>query len=90
MVASPEANDTRAADSVEDYEAEARIDPKHAVMGEPIIGKETVLLDEKGFGALIPDIMPAPKGMTAAAWARHCTTHLPYCSSCLVRGLSQA
>ena len=83
MVASPGAHDTGAASSNEESkEAEERINPKHAMVGEKIIGKEDVLLDEHGVGALTPDVMPTPKGMTPAAWARHCITHLPYCCSC--------
>ena len=84
MVASPQAHDTGAASSSgERTEAEKRIIPKYATMGgERIIGKEDVLLDEHGFGVLKPDVMPAPKGVTPAAWARHCITHLPYCKSC--------
>ena len=41
-----------------------------------------VLLVEKGLGANMAEVMPAPKGMTPAEWARHCITHLPYCSNC--------
>ena len=77
-------HDAGAAPAGEDRvgEEEDRIDPKQAAVCERIIGKEDVLLDEHGFGARLPDVMPAPKGMTAAAWARHCITHLPYCDSC--------
>ena len=61
---------------------EERVDPKHARLGEPIIGNEGVLLDEHGPGARLPEVMPAPKGMTAAESARHIITHLPYCANC--------
>ena len=85
MVANPEPHDTGvvAKEEREDGASEEqRVDPKHAALGEPIIGKEGVLLDEHGDGAVTPDVIPAPKGMTPTAWARHCITHLPYCSSC--------
>ena len=58
------------------------VNPKHALFGDPIVGVENVILDENGVGARGAQPLPAPKGMTAAAWERHCSTHLPYCSSC--------
>ena len=77
----PPPHDTGLAeDSAED--GEEQVDPKHAVLGDPIIGNEGILLDENGCGARTAATMPAPKGMTAAEWARHCVTHLPYCKDC--------
>ena len=81
MVASPETHAVGAAPDGEE-DGEARINSKHARMGETILGKEDVLLDENGFGAILPDVMPAPKGMTQAAWAKRCITHLPHCKYC--------
>ena len=60
------------------------VNPKHALFGEPIIGNEGVLWDEKGPGAIPAIPMPSPKGMTPAAWARHCITHLPYHPAVLI------
>ena len=58
------------------------VEQDKAFFGDPIIGHDVVYDPEKGPGALLADILPAPKGMTPAAWARHCVTHLPYDPTC--------
>ena len=58
------------------------VNKDHAVFGDPIIGQETVLLDEMGPGALEAKSVQTPQGMTAAQWAKHRLTHLPYHPGC--------
>ena len=54
---------------------------KYAVLGEPIVGRESVTYSEKtGQGALQVKPLPSPKEPTAAEKARHNITHLPYAS----------
>ena len=74
--------------AAEVIEAEVKNLKDWAVFGEPIVGVETVTLDERGEGALTPEALPSPKEPTPAARARHNLTHLPYedwcpfCVSC--------
>ena len=58
------------------------VDKKHVAIGEHIIGEDVLLDPDSGPGALQPIALPAPKGMTPAAWAKHCLTHLPYDANC--------
>ena len=53
------------------------VNKDHAVFGDPIIGYETELKQEPE--ALEAIAAQTPKGMTAAQWAKHRLTHLPYC-----------
>ena len=51
-------------------------------LGDPIIGEDVLLVPDRGPGAIPPLTLPTPKGMTPAAWAKHCVTHLPYDPAC--------
>ena len=53
-----------------------------ALLGEPIVGAEQVVLDEHGPGALEPTPLASPTSLTPSQMAKHCLTHLPYCASC--------
>ena len=53
-----------------------------AVLSEPIVGVDKVVLDERGQGALSPRMLPAPKEPTPAARAKHNLTHMPYEAWC--------
>ena len=69
-------------DDQEVLEDDDPVDESHAVFGEPIIGYGDTLFDAHGPGAKVAEALPAPKGMTEAAWAAHCLTHLPYHPAC--------
>ena len=60
---------------------EPTVQEKDILFGEPIVGHE-VTLDANGEGARTATPMPCPKGMTPAAWAAHCISHLPYDNAC--------
>ena len=63
--------------------AEKDVDPKMALMGEPIVGTETVTWDEgKGPGAIPARPLPSPKEMSVAQRRIHDITHLPYDPGC--------
>ena len=63
--------------------AEEDVDPKMALMGEPIVGTETVTWDEgKGPGAIPARPLPSPKEMSVAQRRIHDITHLPYDPGC--------
>ena len=62
---------------------EEDVDPKMALVGEPIIGVERVVYDDStGHGALEARPLSSPKGMSVAQRAIHDLTHLPYDPSC--------
>ena len=62
---------------------EEEVDPKMALMGEPIIGMERVVYDDAtGPGALAARPLPSPSLMSAARKAIHDLTHLPYDPDC--------
>ena len=64
------------------------VNPKHVLLGEPIVGTKVITYDANGPGAMKPKLLPTPKGMTAAEWAEHCVTHVkfheacPFCKAC--------
>ena len=58
-----------------------------AVLGEPIVGTEMVVLDERGQGALSPRLLPSPKEPTPAARAIHNLTHALRSMVSILRGL---
>ena len=58
------------------------VNPKHALLGEPIVGTKVVTYDSSGPGSLKPKLLPAPKGMTEAQWAEHCVSHVKYSDAC--------
>lgn len=62
---------------------EEDVDPKMAVMGEPIIGMDRVVYDDDtGPGALAARPLTSPKSMTAAQRATHDLSHLHYEPGC--------
>ena len=62
---------------------EDRADPRMAKLDEPIVGIESTTWEEdKGSGAQSARPLPEPNAPSAAEWARHRLTHLPYCSWC--------
>ena len=57
---------------------EEDVDPKMAMMGEPIVGMDRVVYDEStGHGALPARLVTSAKSMNAAHRATHGLTHLP-------------
>ena len=64
-------------DGAEGVEAEPVVDVEvknlkdFAVLGEPIVGIDKVVLDDRGQGALPPKMMPSPNEPTPAARALH-------------------
>ena len=68
-----------------EVDKEEDVDPKMAVMGEPIVGVDRIVYDEStGPGALAARPLSSPKCMSAAQRAIHDLTHLPYEPSCEV------
>ena len=66
-----------------DAEVADAADPAHAQLDEPIVGVEVVSWDkDTGAGARSARPLPAPKAPSAAAWAKHKLTHVPFCSWC--------
>ena len=69
--------------SRDDVGSEDEVDPKHALMDEPIIGMENVTWEDgKGSGAIPAKPLPSPKTMTEAQRRIHDITHLPYDPGC--------
>ena len=67
----------------DDKEDDEEVDPKSAVLGEPIVGVERVVYDEDtGPGAIPARPLPIPTSMTDAQRAIHDLTHLPYDPGC--------
>ena len=63
--------------------AEEEVDPRLAVVGEPIVGIESITWEEgKGPGALPAKALPSPKEMSSAQRRIHDLTHLPYDPGC--------
>ena len=61
------------------------VDPKLAMLGEPIVGTERVVYDDTtGPGALLARPLPSPQRTTAAQRAIYDLTHLPYHPGCEV------
>ena len=59
------------------------VDPKMALMSEPIVGIEKVVYDEAtGSGAIPARPLTSPKSMSAAQRAVHDITHMPYHPGC--------
>ena len=62
---------------------EEEVNPKHALMGDPIVGMEYVTWEDgKGPGALPAKPLPSPKSLTDAQRRIHDLTHLPYEPGC--------
>ena len=75
-----ESHDQLDADIVEE-----EVDPKMAMLGEPIVGIERVVYDDAtGSGAIPARPLSSPKSMSAAERAVHDLTHLPYHPGCEV------
>ena len=49
-----------------------------ALLAEPIVGVERVIMDANGQGALPADPVPSPRPMTPGQKAIHDLTHLPF------------
>ena len=59
------------------------VDPKMALMSEPIVGIEKVVYDDAtGSGAIPARPLTSPKSMSAAQRAVHDITHMPYHPGC--------
>ena len=59
------------------------VNPKMAMLGEPIVGIERVILDDTtGSGALPARPLFSPKAMSTIQRAIHDLTHLPYDPGC--------
>ena len=67
----------------DEAELDDDVNPKHAMMDEPIIGMENdTWEDGKGSGALSARPLPSPKTMSDAQRRIHDITHLPYDPGC--------
>ena len=67
----------------DEAELDDDVNPKHAMMDEPIIGMENVTWEDgKGSGALSARPLPSPKTMSDAQRRIHDITHLPYDPGC--------
>ena len=72
-------------DPVDTDFVEEEVDPKMAMLGEPIVGIERVVYDDAtGSGAIPARPLSSPKSMSAAERAVHDLTHLPYHPGCEV------
>ena len=61
------------------------VDPRHAMLKEPIVGHEVVTYEEgKGNGAILPKPLPSPKEMSDAQRRIHDITHMPYDPGCAI------
>ena len=76
-------------DQLDEGIVEEEVDPKMAMLGEPIVGIERVVYDDvTGSGAIPARPLNSPKSMSAAERAVHDLTHIPYhprcevCTSC--------
>ena len=70
-------------DSVREDGTEDEVNPKHALLSDPIVGMERVTWDDgKGPGAIAAKPLPSPKSMTDAQRRIHDLTHLPYDPGC--------
>ena len=73
----------RDGESVKDDGAEDEVNPKHAMLSEPIVGMDKVIWEDgKGPGAIAAKPLPSPKTMSDAQRRIHDLTHLPYESGC--------
>ena len=63
-------------------EEEEEVDMRQAMLDEPIVGVEQVILDDKGPGAIQPRPLPSPKAMSPAQKAIHDLNHLPRDPGC--------
>ena len=76
---------TRQDEHIEDGVVEEVVDPKNAMLREPIVGTEMVVYEEGvGTGAIPPKPLPSPKEMTEAQRRIHDITHLPYDPGCAI------
>ena len=64
-------------------DGDGTIDPKDVLLGDPIVGNESVTLTEHGPGVIDPRIIPSPKSMSPSLRAKHWAAgHLPYDPGC--------
>ena len=64
---------------------EEEVDTDLAMLDDPIVGVERVLVDQHGAGAIEAKPLSTPPSMTPAAFMKHCLAHLPHhpgCSTC--------
>ena len=76
IVAGTQANLT-SVEVIEPESIDEEVDFKQAVLGDPIIGTDIVVKDDRGQGALSPRALPSPKEPTPAERERHNLTHQP-------------
>ena len=58
-------------------------DPALAKLDEPIMGSDATVWDKAaGTGAREAKQLPVPKAPSAAVWAKHRLSHLPFCAWC--------
>ena len=82
MMRAGKAPDAKDGDDELDLGVDEPVSKDVVAFGDPIIGKAVLYDPDTGTAAIPPVGLPAPKGFTPAAWARHCLTHLPYDSNC--------
>ena len=62
----------------------------HAVLDDPIVGREVTIVDDNGPGAIAVRPLPSPQQPSPQAMARHFLTHLLCQLVPVLRGMSQA
>ena len=68
---------------VEDDVVDEEVNPKHAMLSDPIVGMEKVTWEDgRGPGAIAARPLPSPKPMSDAQRRIHDLTHLPYDPGC--------
>jgi hypothetical protein len=73
----------RDGETVRDGGTEEDVNPKHALLSDPIVGMDKITWDDgKGPGAITAKPLPSPKSMTDAQRRIHDLTHLPYEPGC--------
>ena len=68
---------------VEDDVVDEEVNPKHAMLSDPIVGMEKVTWEDgRGPAAIAARPLPSPKPMSDAQRRIHDLTHLPYDPGC--------
>ena len=74
--------------AVDEDDLEDDVMAKDVAWGDPIIGEDEddfvckPCAEQDVLTTAGPKVLPCPKEMSPAAFAKHCLTHLPYSSAC--------
>ena len=74
---------------VVDYGIDEDIDADLAMRHDPIVGVARVNANKHADGAILAKPLSSPPSMTAAAFEKHCLTHLPYHAGCPIRAATR-